>query len=44
MCMFFCEVSGERVNRGVQPGVEVPCITSFMAADLTKRKDSFTLD
>ena len=25
----FCEVSGERVNRGVQLGVEVPCIYKF---------------
>ena len=25
----FCEVTGERVNRGVQLGVEVPCVYKF---------------
>ena len=28
----FCEVTGERLNRGVQLGVEVPCVYRFYVA------------
>ena len=37
----FCEVTGERVNRGVQLGVEVPCIYKFCGrrSHITKLKE-----
>lgn len=37
----FCEVTGERVNRGVQLGVEVPCVYKFYGrrSHITKLKE-----
>ena len=40
--MVFCEVTGERVNRGVQHGVrEVPCVYKFYGrrSHITKLKE-----
>ena len=30
----FCEIAGERLNRGVQLGVEVPCLYKFYGREL----------
>ena len=42
----FCEVSGERVNRGVQLGVEVPCIYKFYGrrSHIKKLKELLSLN
>ena len=32
--MVFIELTGERVNRGILLGVEVPCVYKFLAANL----------